>query len=108
MAKTYELMEKLASNHHQMVYVKTLRKSTPDVLQMEALSTLSTHISALTKKMQMLEVQCQANVQMTQTMYFDYCEHDRPWDQCPLHVESVNYVHNFNRNQNNPYSNTYK
>lgn len=28
----YELMEKLASNHHQIVYERTARKPTPEIL----------------------------------------------------------------------------
>ena len=34
--EAYELIEKLASNHHQMMYDITARKNTPGVLQMDA------------------------------------------------------------------------
>lgn len=34
--EAYDLMEMLASNHHQMVYDNTMRKSTIGVLQMNA------------------------------------------------------------------------
>lgn len=40
--EAYELIEKLASNHRQMVYDRTVSKSAPRVLQMDVLSTLST------------------------------------------------------------------
>lgn len=98
--KKLELVEKLASNHHQMAYDKTVRKSTPGVLQMDALSTLSTQISTMNKKIQMLDVQSQANSQMAQVLPCDCCGQDHPWYQCPLRVELVNYIGNFNMNQN--------
>lgn len=50
-------MEKLASNHHQIVYDKTIKKSTPEILHMNALSTIFAQILALRKRMQSLEVQ---------------------------------------------------
>lgn len=37
-------MKKFASNHHQMVYDKLVRKSTPEILEMNALNTLSTQV----------------------------------------------------------------
>ena len=43
-------MKRLVSNHHQMVYDRTARKSTPGILQMDALRTLSTQVSILNKK----------------------------------------------------------
>ena len=39
--EAYELMEKLASNHHQMMYDRAARKNTPGVLQMDAYNALS-------------------------------------------------------------------
>lgn len=54
MKKTYdevdELVENLASNHQQMMYDRAFRKSTPTVLQMDVVNTLSTHVSTLNKK----------------------------------------------------------
>lgn len=48
----------------------------------------------------MREVQSQANDHMTQVISSDYCGVDHS-------SESVNYISNLNKNQNNPYSNTY-
>lgn len=39
----------LASNHHQIVLDRTKRKSAPGILQVDAISTISTQISALSK-----------------------------------------------------------
>lgn len=51
----YELMEKLASNHHQMVFERTIRKPTFEVLQMDAFTTISEQIVVLAKQVQSLE-----------------------------------------------------
>lgn len=67
---------------------------------MDGLSTLSAQVSLLTKRIQMREVQSQANDHMTQVISSDYCGVDHS-------SESVNYISNLNKNQNNPYSNTY-
>lgn len=45
--EAYELMEKLASNHHQMVHDRTVRKYELGVLQMDALGILSSLIAPL-------------------------------------------------------------
>lgn len=48
--EVYELMEKLASNYHQMVYDRAVRKFTQVVLPMDALNTLFALVSTLNKK----------------------------------------------------------
>lgn len=90
-----------------MMYDRPVKKSTPEIIQMDVLSILFVHVFALTKKTQMLEVQSQANAEMEQVMSCDNFGDDNPWDQCPLKAKSVNYIGNFNRNQINPCSNTY-
>lgn len=61
MIKTYEeafeVMEKLASNHHQMVYDRVARKATLGVFLVDAYIALSAHIDVLTKHMQGLRMQ---------------------------------------------------
>lgn len=39
--KPYELMEKLASNHHQMMYDRITRSNVPEVIQIDAFNPLS-------------------------------------------------------------------
>lgn len=50
--EAYELIEKLASNLHQMAYERIARKPMPEVLQMDAFTALSTQLAALSRKMQ--------------------------------------------------------
>lgn len=42
--EAYELMEKLPSNHHQMVYDKIVRNLTPETLQKDAFTILSAQL----------------------------------------------------------------
>lgn len=53
---TYELMEKLAFNHHYIFYDKTTRKPTLDILQMDVINVISDQLAAVSKKIQSLEV----------------------------------------------------
>lgn len=55
----------------------------------------------------MLVVQSQSNAQMGQVMSCDNFGDDHSWDQCPSQAKLVNYIGNFNMNQNNPCLNTY-
>lgn len=57
----YELMEKLASNHHQMMYGRTMKKWVPRVIQMYAFNTILAELSALRMQMQNLENMIQVN-----------------------------------------------
>lgn len=59
MAKTYDLTEKLASNHDQLVYERIVSKSMSDILQMDAICVLSAQLSTLSKQVQSLEGQPQ-------------------------------------------------
>lgn len=53
MAKTckeaYELMKKLTSNHHQIVYKRTVRKPRLENLQIDVFSALYAQISSLSE-----------------------------------------------------------
>lgn len=44
MAKTYDLTEKLASNHDQLVYERIVSESMSDILQMDAICVLSAQL----------------------------------------------------------------
>lgn len=48
--EAYELMEKLAFNYHQMMYVMTRRKNVIGDIQIDALNTLSAQVVALSKQ----------------------------------------------------------
>lgn len=47
--EAYDLLEKLASNHHQMAYDRTVRKPMARILQIDAFNALSTQIVVLSK-----------------------------------------------------------
>lgn len=53
--EAYELMQKLALNHHQMMYDKTTRKNVIGFIQTDVFNALSVQMAALIKQMQKLE-----------------------------------------------------
>ena len=69
--EAYELMEKLASNHHQMMYDRAAKKNAPGMLKMDAYKALSTQLTALTKLI--MENKSQPSAQAVQTLSCDFC-----------------------------------
>lgn len=49
--EAYKLIEKLASNHHQMIYDKTSRKNTLGLIQIDAFNALSSQMATLSMQM---------------------------------------------------------
>ena len=88
--EAYELMEKLASNHHQMMYDRAIRKNTHGVLQMDAYNALSAQLTAINKLM--MENKSQPSAQAVQTLSCDFYGNSHSWEQCPLQSESANYL----------------
>lgn len=74
--KPYELMEKLASNLHQMMYDRITRSNVPEVIQIDAFNPLSAQIAALSKQMQNLENKTQVHAQVAQVLSYDFCKND--------------------------------
>lgn len=52
--EAYQLMEKLASNHHQMVYDRIARNPMLEALQIDVINVLYAQLLALSKKMESL------------------------------------------------------
>lgn len=96
--QAYELVQKLDSYHHQMVYEKTARKPTLDILQKVAINVTFAQIAILSKRMQSLEIQSQARTQFGQIMSCQCCGDAHAIDQCPSHPKSIHYYVNFNQN----------
>lgn len=74
---------------------------------MDAFNALLAQLATLSNKIANLEVQTQARAQFGQAMHGEWCGHAYATDQCPSHLESVNYYGKFNQNQNNLLSNVY-
>ena len=73
----------------------------------DAIMTLSAQVTSLTNIVKAM-TSVPAAVKQVAELSCMYCEDEYLLDNCPGNPASVNYVGNFNRqNQNNPYSNTY-
>ncbi|XP_021831504.1 uncharacterized protein LOC110771504 [Prunus avium] len=112
MAKTateaFELLETMASNNYQWPSER-MNPKPAGVLEVDAMALLKAKISNLTKKVDSLSV----NAINTNTNFgCDFCAGPHPSSDCTTgnpftSVEQVNQVGEFNRQINNPYSNTY-
>lgn len=97
--EAYDLLEEMASNNYQWGSERSSHRKVAGVYEIDALTTLTAQVAALTKAMQ------SANVQPVFTC--ELCGGGHSADQCQINAESVQYVSNFNRQQGNPFSNTY-
>lgn len=88
-----------------MMYDRAVRKNVPGVIQMDAFNALSAQLTTLSKLM--MENKTQASAQAAQVIPCDFCGSNHSWEQCLLQFETANFVGNYNRSQNNPYSNIY-
>ena len=74
---------------------------------MDALTTLSAQVTSL-KNMVRTTTTAPATVNQVAEVSCVYCGEGHLYDNCPRNSASVNYVGNFNRqNQSNPFLNTY-
>lgn len=74
---------------------------------MDASTTLSAQVTLLTNMIKAMST-APATVNKIAKVSCVYCGEGHLFDKCPGSHVSINYVGNYNRqNQNNPYSNTY-
>ncbi|XP_021279860.1 uncharacterized protein LOC110413413 [Herrania umbratica] len=99
----YNLLEEMASNNYQWPSERSGSRKAVGAYEIDALGTLTTQVAALSKKLDTLGVHAVQN----SLVVCEMCGDSHSYDQCPYNSESVQFVGNFNRQQNNPYSNTY-
>ncbi|XP_020425758.1 uncharacterized protein LOC109950616 [Prunus persica] len=106
--EAFELLETMASNNYQWPSERMNLKPA-GVLEVDAMALLTAQISNLTKKVDSLSV----NAINTSTNFgCELCAGPHPSSECTkgnpfASAEQVNQVGEFNRQRNNPYSNTY-
>ncbi|XP_020417839.1 uncharacterized protein LOC109948603 [Prunus persica] len=106
--EAFELLETMASNNYQWPSERMNLKPA-GVLEVNAMALLTAQISNLTKKVDSLSV----NAINTSTNFgCELCAGPHPSSECTkgnpfASAEQVNQVGEFNRQRNNPYSNTY-
>lgn len=74
---------------------------------MDDFNALFTQMTTLNKQMQNIETKTHVHAKATQVLSCEFCRNDHSQEQCPLHTERVNFIGKYNKNQNNPHSNSY-
>lgn len=107
-AEAYNLLEEMASNSYQWPSERSIPKKA-GIHEIDVISALTTQISTLSKQLGTLNV----NAIQSTNLSCEFCAGNHHSNECAAASqfapapEQVNQVADFNRQRNNPYSNTY-
>ena len=102
--EAYEILERIANNNYQC---PSTRQAAARVHNMNAFTALLAQVISLTNMVKAMTT-APASVNRVAKVSCVYCGVGYLFDNCLGNPTSVNYMGNFNRqNQSNPYSNTY-
>ncbi|XP_038698003.1 uncharacterized protein LOC119995560 [Tripterygium wilfordii] len=100
--EAWDLLETMATNNYQWPSKRINPKPAP-VFELDAMAMLTAQISSLTKKVDSLSV----NSTNSPTNTCDFCAGPHSISECTITMEQASQIGNFNRQRNDPYSNTY-
>ncbi|KAF7820643.1 uncharacterized protein G2W53_026098 [Senna tora] len=101
----YTLLETMSSNNHQWHSDRHVHARVAGVQDSDMFASLFSQIAVLTKEVKSLGIQGAVKAVSPFVQACENCGEIHTSEQCPLILESVQYL--ANRNANNPYSNTY-
>ncbi|PIN11693.1 DNA-directed DNA polymerase [Handroanthus impetiginosus] len=102
-AECHNLLKNLVANHYERKSERATPPKATGVIEVDQVTTLNAKIDFLMQSMKNFGVN---QVQHT-LVTCEECGEGHPSDQCPHSVESIQFVSNARKSQNNPYSNTY-
>ncbi|KAH9672110.1 hypothetical protein KPL70_017603 [Citrus sinensis] len=104
----YELLEEMTSNNYQWTSERLMPRKIIGAHNVDVVTALSAQMTALSNKLEHL------NVSAIQTKVCELCERNHTSVNCQVgspfassSAKQAHYVSNFQRQQHNPYSNTY-
>ncbi|KAK9035376.1 hypothetical protein V6N11_077418 [Hibiscus sabdariffa] len=104
--EAFDILDRIANNDYQFPTVRLgAGRRAPGKLDLDASDSVSAQLSAITNILKNL--QKPTNVRDAKALNCVRCEGNHHANDCPTMHESASYVGNYNRNANNPYSNTY-
>jgi hypothetical protein len=105
--EAYDLLETMAANNYQWPTARINQPRVAGIIEVDAVTALSaqmsSQIAALTKKIDALGVQNSSNIETV----CELCAGNHSSNQCAISSESVQFVGNYNRQQNNSNPNNY-
>ncbi|PIN24199.1 DNA-directed DNA polymerase [Handroanthus impetiginosus] len=102
-AECHNLLNNLVANHYEKKSERATPPKAVGVIEVDQVTTLNAKIDFLMQSMKNFGVNQVQHTPIT----CEECGKGHPFDQCPHSVESIQFVSNARKPQNNPYSNTY-
>ncbi|PIN25886.1 DNA-directed DNA polymerase [Handroanthus impetiginosus] len=102
-AECHNLLNNLVANRYEKKSERATPPKATGVIEVDQVTTLNAKIDFLMQFMKNFGVNQVQHTPVT----CDECGESHPSDQCPHSVESIQFVSNARKPQNNPYSNTY-
>ncbi|KAL4313421.1 hypothetical protein GQ457_01G026120 [Hibiscus cannabinus] len=104
--EAFEILDRIANNDYQFPTSKLgSGRRTSGKLELDANDSVSAQLSAITNLLKNL--QKPSDVREAKALSCIHCEGNHHATDCPVMHEQASYLGNYNRNSNNPYSNTY-
>ncbi|KAK8697859.1 hypothetical protein V6N13_113994 [Hibiscus sabdariffa] len=104
--EAFDILDRVATNDYQFPTTRLgAGRRAPGRLDLDANDSVSAQLSAITNMLKNL--QKPIDVRDAKALSCVLCEGNHQANDCPTMHESASYVGNYNRNANNPYSNTY-
>ncbi|KAL4377024.1 hypothetical protein GQ457_02G029850 [Hibiscus cannabinus] len=104
--EAFDILDRVASNDYQFPTTGLgAGRRAPGMLDLDANDLVSAQLSAITHMLKNL--QKPTDVRDAKALSCVHCEGKHHANDCPTMHESASYVGNYNRNANNPHSNTY-
>ncbi|KAL4291117.1 hypothetical protein GQ457_14G020990 [Hibiscus cannabinus] len=104
--EAFEILDRIADNDYQFPTSRLgFGRRTSGKLEVDANDSVSAQLSAITNLLKNL--QKPSDVREAKALSCNHCEGNHHATDCPLMHEQASYLGNYNRNSNNPYSNTY-
>ncbi|KAL4347644.1 hypothetical protein GQ457_17G008940 [Hibiscus cannabinus] len=104
--EAFDILDRVASNDYQFPTTRLgAGRRAPGMLDLDANDSVSAQLSAITHMLKNL--QKPTDVRDAKALSCVHCEGKHHANDCPTMHELASYVGNYNRNANNPYSNTY-
>ncbi|KAK8975369.1 hypothetical protein V6N11_057463 [Hibiscus sabdariffa] len=104
--EAFDILDRLANNDYQFPTSRLGQgRRTPGKLDLDASDSVAAQLSAITNMLKNLHKPTE--LQDARAVSCVHCDGNHNPNDCPAMHESACYVGNYNRNANNPYSNTY-
>ncbi|KAL4311744.1 hypothetical protein GQ457_01G025110 [Hibiscus cannabinus] len=107
-SEAFGILDRISNNDYQFPSSRlgTGRKA-PGVLELDAKDSVAAQLSAITNMLKSLQRSNEVKDVKAASSACILCHGNHHEHECPSNQESINYVGNQNRGNNNPYSNTY-